>query len=431
MVSRFADPGSADWARETAAFPHPPEIILYPETAEEISDVLRFASANGVRVLPFGGGTKLFLGNPPAAPVAALSLASLDRVVFHEPSDMVATVECGARVRGFQDAVGVHGQIFPVDPPRLDSGATVGGLVSTNICGPMSTRYGTCRELVLGVRAVRADGEIVSVGGRVVKNVAGYDIAKLLVGSLGTLCVVAEATFRLYPRPRSSKTVLLGFSDDAKCRRAAMAALDAEIVPSCLEMLDEGLCAEILPELRASSAVLIRFDGFERATAEQAAAAEEIAAGGASVFIEADEGRAAGIWERIREFPFDGEAGFFCRMTLPIRDSIEVTEDVARRGAVSGARFRCLSRPVRGVVLVSVSGEEASAEDARFLEDLARSRSGGIMFCAPSSKLPEGVRPWGDFGNALSLMKSMRKRFDPEGALCGEKMFGGEGGAES
>lgn len=430
MVSRFADPGSEDWARETAAFPLPPEIILYPETAEEISDVLRFASGNGVRVLPFGGGTKLSLGCPPAPPVAALSLARLDRVVFHEPSDMVAAVECGARVRGFQDAVGAHGQMFPVDPPRLDSGATVGGLVSTNLCGPMSTRYGTCRELILGARAVRADGEIVSVGGRVVKNVAGYDIAKLLVGSLGTLCVVAEATFRLYPRPRSSKTVLLGFSDAARCRGAAVAALDAEIVPSCLEVLDERLCAELLPELRASSAVLLRFDGFERATAEQAAAAKEIAAGESAVFIEADDGRAAEIWERIREFPFDDGAGFFCRMTLPIRDSIEVMEDIAREGAVSGARFRCLSRPARGVVLVSFGGREDAAEGARFLEDLARSRSGGIMFCALSSKLPAGVRAWGDFGSALPLMKNMRNRFDPSGALCGEKMFGGEDARE-
>lgn len=432
MVSRFSGPGSGDWEAVAAAFARPPEIILYPETVEEISEVLGFASRNGLRVFPFGGGTKLFLGNPPAAPCAALSMRNLDGIVFHEPSDMVAAVRCGAPVRSFQETVGVHGQIFPVDPPYLDSGATVGGLLSSNLCGPMSTRYGTCRELILGARAVRADGEIISVGGRVVKNVAGYDVAKLLVGSLGTLCVVAEATFRLYPAPRSSKTALLGFSDPARCRRAAGAALDAEMVPSCLEVLDGNLSSEILPELpRAAAAVAIRFDGFERATAEQAAAAKEIAAAEDAVFVEPDGGRSSSIWERIREFPFDEAADLFCRMTLPIRDSIGVTEDIAREGAVPGARLRCLSRPARGVVLVSVSGKEASADAARFLENLARSRSGGIMFCAPSSKFPAGVGAWGDFGDAVSLMKNMRKRFDPSGALCGEKMFGVGGAARA
>ena len=152
--------------RASPQFGFSPEVILYPETVEQISRVLGFASKKGIRVFPFAGGTKLSLGNPVSSVCAALSLRRLGRVLFHEPSDMVSTVECGMEVREFQDAVGRENQLFPVDPPGLYSGATVGGLVSTNLCGPMSTRYGTCRELILGVRAVRADGEVISLGGK-------------------------------------------------------------------------------------------------------------------------------------------------------------------------------------------------------------------------------------------------------------------------
>ena len=244
MVSDFRVPASGDTDLGVPQFGFSSEVILYPETVEEISRVLGFASRRGIRVFPFGGGTKLFLGNPVSAVGAALSLRRLDRVLFHGPSDMVSTVQCGMEVSKFQNAVGGENQLFPVDPPGLCSGATVGGLVSTNLCGPMSTRYGTCRELILGVRAVRADGEIINLGGKVVKNVAGYDIPKLMAGSLGTLCVLAEATFRLYPRQPFSSTVVVGFDSHASCSRAAGAIFAADVVPTCFEVLDERLSSE-------------------------------------------------------------------------------------------------------------------------------------------------------------------------------------------
>ena len=244
MVSSFHVPGSGDAVPSVPEFGFSPQIVLYPETVEEISRILSFASRSGIRIFPFAGGTKLFLGNPVDEIGAALSLRRLCRVLFHEPSDMVSTVQCGMEVREFQKAIGCENQIFPVDPPLLNTGATVGGLVSSNLCGPMSTRYGTCRELILGVKAVRADGEIINVGGKVVKNVAGYDIPKLMVGSLGTLCVLAEATFRLYPRQYFSRTLVLGFDNHVSCSQAARAILAADIVPTCFEILDENLSSE-------------------------------------------------------------------------------------------------------------------------------------------------------------------------------------------
>ena len=424
MVSGFHVPGSGDADPGVPEFGFSPEVILYPETVEQVSRVLGFASRKGIRVFPFAGGTKLFLGNPVSAVGAALSLRRLRRVLFHEPSDMVSTVECGMEVREFQDAVGREGQLFPVDPPGLGSGATVGGLVSTNLCGPMSTRYGTCRELILGIRAVRADGEIISLGGKVVKNVAGYDIPKLMAGSLGTLCVLAEATFRLYPRQPFSRTLVLGFDSHAACSRAARAISAADVVPTCFEILDGKLSSEFAAAPGAERSVLLRFDSFEEAVVEQVRQVREITSGESASFVEMGDGDSRELWDSAREFPFSSAEGFSSKLALPVTASVGILSELESAPELSGVTVRCLSRPARGVALVSVDGGgEEAVGAARFLEDLADSLGGRIMFPGVSGELRERIKAWGNFGDALFLMKNVKRRFDPGNILPGEKIF--------
>ena len=426
MVSSFHVPGSGEADYGIPEFDFSPEIILYPQTVEEISRILGFASRSGIRIFPFAGGTKLFLGDPVGEVGAALSLGRLCRVLFHEPSDMVSTVECGMEVREFQKAVGRENQIFPVDPPLLDAGATVGGLVSSNLCGPMSTRYGTCRELILGVKAVRADGEIINVGGKVVKNVAGYDIPKLMVGSLGTLCVLAEATFRLYPGQRFSRTLVLGFDTHVSCSQAARAVLAADVVPTCFEILDEKLSSEFGTTAQgAKRTILLRFDSFEEAVVEQIKQVRKTISGETATFIEMDDECSKDLWAAVREFPFSAEVDFSSKLALPVTGSIEVLSDIESNPALSGVTVRCLSRPARGVTLLSVSGEsEQAAGAARFLENLADSLGGRIMFSGIRRELRKKVKAWGAFGESLLLMKNIKRRFDPGDILPGEKIFG-------
>lgn len=430
IVSGFHVPGSGEADYSIPEFGFSPEIILYPETVEEISRILSFASRSGIRIFPFAGGTKLFLGNPVGEIGAALSLSRLCRVLFHEPSDMVSTVQCGMEVREFQKAIGCENQIFPVDPPLLNAGATVGGLVSSNLCGPMSARYGTCRELILGVKAVRADGEIINVGGKVVKNVAGYDIPKLMVGSLGTLCVLAEATFRLYPRQLFSRTLVLGFDNHVSCSRAARAILAADVVPTCFEILDEKLSSEFGTTVQgAKRTILLRFDSFEEAVVEQIKQVREITSGETVTFVEMDDECSKDLWTAAREFPFSPEVSFSSKLALPITGSIEVLSDIESNPALSGVTVHCLSRPARGVTLVSVRGESEDAVGAaRFLENLADSLGGRIMFSGIRRELVGKVKAWGDFGESLLLMKNIKQRFDPGDILLGEKIFGADRG---
>ena len=424
MVSGFHVLSSGDTDPEVPRLGFSPEVILYPETVEEISRVLGFATQSGIRVFPFAGATKLFLGNPVIAPVAALSLGRLRKMLFHEPSDMVSTVECGMEVREFQEAVGRENQLFPVDPPFVCSGATVGGLVSTNLCGPMSTRYGTCRELILGAKAVRADGEVINLGGKVVKNVAGYDIPKLMTGSLGTLCVLVEATFRLYPRQSCSKTLALGFDNHISCSQAARALLGADIVPTCFEILDGGLSSEFGVIPGAKRTILLSFDSFEDAVAEQIKQVKDITSAQSSVCVEIEDEHSGALWDSVREFPFSRKAAFSSKLTLPITASIEVLSDIESESLLSEVEARCLVRPARGVALVSVvAPDEEAVSAAGFLLHLADSLGGRIMFSGIRRELLGRVDAWGDFGESLALMKSIKRRFDPGDILHGEKIF--------
>ncbi len=429
IVSDFHIPSAEDSPDGAASFEFAPEVILYPKTVSEISEVFRLAFRNGLRIFPFSGGTKLFLGNSVGKVEAALSLRHLDRILSHEIPDMVSTVECGTKLVEFQSAVERENQLFPVDPPCRSLGATVGGFVSSNFCGPMSTGYGTCRELILGAKAVRADGEIINVGGKVVKNVAGYDIAKLLVGSLGTLCVIVEATFRLYPRQPFSKSLVLGFKDYASCSEAVRAILDTDVVPTCFEVLDEKLSSEFGAAQGMKRSILLRFDNFEEAVIWQTARVKEIVSATASEFFELEHPRASSIWELVREFPFSSKGSFFSKLVLPITGSIEMLENIESGSPLAGVELRCLSRPARGIILVSVNGEPDSAlESARFLENLARSLKGGIMFSGICPELREEIKAWGDFGNSLGLMKNVKRRFDPKDVLLGEKIFNAQAG---
>ena len=256
---------------------------------------------------------------------------------------------------------------------------------------------------------------------------AGYDIPKLMAGSLGTLCVLAEATFRLYPRQPFSRTLILGFDDHVSCSRAAQAILAADVVPTCFEILDGKLSSEFAAAPGAGRSVLLRFDSFPEAVTEQIRQVREITSGESASFTEMGEGDSRELWDSAREFPFSSGAGFSSKLALPVAASIEAVSRIESHPALSGVEARCLTRPARGVALVSAGGggEDAVAA-ARFLEDLADSLGGRIMFPWVSRELRERIKAWGDFGDALFLMKNVKRRFDPGNILPGEKMFGAD-----
>jgi len=210
-----------------------PPAAVAPATYEQVAEVMRYAHAEGLAVIPRGGGAHMHIGNVPSRYDIALSLSRLNTVVEHEPADLTATMQAGMTLGELQRRLGGAGQLLPLDPPGGDR-VTIGGILAANAWGPWRHAFGSARDMTIGLRVVTAEGRITRAGGRVVKNVAGYDLCKLYIGSLGTLGVILEATFKLAPLPREQRTAVAafptavgacGFAADVRRRSLAVRAL--------------------------------------------------------------------------------------------------------------------------------------------------------------------------------------------------------------
>ena len=257
-----------------------PDAAVFPGSIEEVAAVMAMASEVGRSVTPWGGGTAASVGMPAARAGLVIGLRRLARLVDHEPGDLTATVEAGMTVGAFQAALGSRGQWLSLDPD--DAGrATVGGVLATNACGPRRHLYGTARDLLIGVTVVTADGSVVKGGGKVVKNVAGYDLPKLYIGSYGTLGVIVEATVKLRPRPEQEDLVSVRFDRLKDAGAAVRAVASSDLIPNAVELFDGAAAAGA--GLAAGSAapggtLVVGFDGVPEQVAWQRAELERLTA---------------------------------------------------------------------------------------------------------------------------------------------------------
>src|SRR6266511_272027 len=242
------------------------ELVAEPASVEEASRVLAAVSRAAKKVVVVGNGSKLGLGNPPERVDLIVRTRRMDRVLEHAAGDLVVKVEAGARLADLQAALAPAGQWLALDPP--EPGATVGGVVAANASGPRRLRYGTVRDLIIGITVVLADGTVAHAGGKVVKNVAGYDLAKLFCGSLGTLGLIAEATFRLHPRPAAAAVVTLEVERFEQVGEATRRLLRSTLVPSAIELA--------WPDPDRSRLLTVLFEGIRPGVEAQAAGAARL-----------------------------------------------------------------------------------------------------------------------------------------------------------
>jgi glycolate oxidase FAD binding subunit len=193
---------------------------LRPETVEAVQQAVRHAAEQGQSVIPWGGGTGQDYGSLPQKADVLLDLSGLSALVAHEYADMTVTVQAGMTLARLQEQLAQHGQFLPLDPPHPEA-ATIGGILATNACGPLRLGYGTARDWLIGLKVVDAQGRLVKGGGRVVKNVTGYDLPKLHIGALGTLGVMVEATFKVSPKPETTRTLVAQASPASDLKTAA------------------------------------------------------------------------------------------------------------------------------------------------------------------------------------------------------------------
>ena len=242
-----------------------PADVVTPASAGEVADVLR--STTGT-VVPVGAGTKTGWAAPPSSCDLLLRTTALDRVVEHVPGDLVVIAEAGVPLATLQAQLAEHNQMLALDPP--EPGATLGGIVSANASGPRRLRYGTVRDLLIGVTVVLADGTTARSGGKVVKNVAGYDLGKLYTGAHGALGVLVSTTWRLHPLPAAAGTVTVPVADAAEAGKLADLLVRSTLTPTAAELRWDGAAGELV----------VLFESIPASVDAQATAAIELLGGG-------------------------------------------------------------------------------------------------------------------------------------------------------
>lgn len=222
-----------------------PALYCRPGSPEQVAAVLAAAGRHGAAVIPRGEGTKLGLGAPPRRADVLLALAGLNAIGDYSPADLTVTCQAGARWAGLQADVGAQGQMVPLDPPFRDR-TTAGGVVAANASGPSRAGYGSARDYLIGVQVANADGTISKAGGKVVKNVAGYDLNKLYTGSLGTVGIILETTWKLLPLPAMSATVLFALDGWASGTQIALQIVRAGLQPRAAQIFDRKAMRRVL-----------------------------------------------------------------------------------------------------------------------------------------------------------------------------------------
>src|SRR6185436_11645116 len=217
--------------------------VARPSDVSGVRDVVRAAADRGAAIIATGLGAHLDIGAPPQRLDVLLHLDGLDRVTDHQAADMTITVDAGCSLARLDTTLAAAGQWLPLDPPSFEQ-TTVGGLVAANLSGPLRASQGTVRDLLLGIRVVDAEGALVAGGGKVVKNVAGYDLPKLHVGALGTLGVIVEATFKVRPRPEREEAAVLTASSHAEAAALGLAILDLDVPPLWAAVVGPGALPE-------------------------------------------------------------------------------------------------------------------------------------------------------------------------------------------
>ena len=378
-----------------------PRTVVEPATAEEVAATLEQASRDGLSVFTRGAGTKLGWGPTPQPIDVLLSTARLNNVVAHRHGDMTATVQSGATLASVNQQLAQHRQWIPLDPPWADR-ATIGGLVATNDSGPRRHRYGAPRDLIIGVEFARADGRLAKGGGIVVKNVAGYDLPRLMTGSFGSLAVIITATFKLFPLTTSSRTLVVELKDPRDLGGLALNILGSHLTPSALEFGTHPL------------RLLIRFESIEAAVEHQAgAAATLIRESGftASSLAGPDEKQ---LWARHGKAVWDGSGAVVKVTRLPT----ELAGTLASLESPAGSEHHAAGRAGLGVFLVRVDGDvEAQHRAVTGLRDGMPAGRGSAVIVRASSDLKARMDVWGPVGDGLSLMRAVKRQFDSAGIL--------------
>ena len=379
-----------------------PRLVAVPASGEALAATLAWASSEGLSVRVLGGGTKQDWGTPGGAVDLLLSTAALSSVVEHRHGDLTATVEAGATLAAVNATLAAHGQRLPWDPPWPEQ-ATIGGIVATNDSGPRRHAHGVPRDSIIGVTVARIDGRVAKAGGIVVKNVAGYDIARLLTGSFGCLGVILTATFKLAPAPPASRTVEVTVDSLEKAAPIAVDLAGSSLTPTAIEIA------------WAPARLLVRFESVEASVAQQAEAARAIVGQrGSVVVLGAEDAQAAWNRHAARWSP----GGTLVKLSTVPAELFPTLVWLRDRAATAGLEMAATGRAGLGVVDVRLDGPlDAQAGLVNALRERLPGGRGSAVVRRGEPELRQRIDAWGPIGDGMRVMMAIKRQFDPAGLL--------------
>jgi len=387
-----------------------PKLVVEPGTERELAEVLRLANEAGSAVIPRGGGTKLGWGNPPVRADLILSTARLNEIIEHAWADLTVTVEAGCPIQRLQETLAQHGQRLALDPLWPEK-ATIGGVLSTNDSGALRLRFGAVRDLIIGATIALPDGTLASSGGKVVKNVAGYDLPKLVTGALGTLGVITRAVFRLHPLPRGTRSFSIATENAEEAQGIMLAIQDSKLAHTSLQ-------SHFSDDTPPVSDIL--FEGTEAGLNAQEAQLRKLCA--AARVSEAS----ASAW-KAREMLWTPADPATMAMTkigiLPANfaRTMQLVEHIANEKQL---QWKALMYAT-GLGWLRLEGEAGSLRDGlRALRSELENHGGSLVTLHRPQKMP-ALDAWGSTGDTLPLMKALKQQLDPRNTLNPGRFVGG------
>jgi glycolate oxidase FAD binding subunit len=367
--------------------------IAEPQSPEELAGVLAAASRERRTVVLRGGATKLDWARPAPEPDLSVAMTRLNRLIAHRHGDLTATVQAGTTLADFNRELGRYRQWLPVE--SAFDGATIGGVVATNDCGPLRHRSGTPRDLLIGITLALTDGRIVKAGGHVVKNVAGYDLGKLVSGSFGALAATVDATFKLMPWPQASATLAVTYDNPAALARDAAAVAASQLEPAAFDVAANSSAYQLLVKFASSPA----------ATDAQVDAATTLVSG--DVRVVRDEAETEAWRAQVRD-PWSGPtSSTVVRMSWLPSKLVDV---------LSLIRGHAFAGRVMGSGLVRLEGDAAT--HATIVEGLRRSSDvRHVVLLKASAALKQQVDVWGEPPSSFGATRALKQMFDPAGIL--------------
>jgi glycolate oxidase FAD binding subunit len=399
----------------------PVKNTLTPTIQDELTAAVRDAFGSGTPLYPVGGGTSLDFGLPAKAPGQGLSLSKLNRVIDYPARDMTVTVEAGVTMKTLADLVATERQRLPIDVPNSEQ-ATIGGVIATNWNGPRRFGLGTVRDYVIGISAVDGRGLPFKGGGRVVKNVAGYDFCKLLTGSLGTLGVITQVTLRLRPIPEQSVLIACAVPDSIAAENLLAALVASQTTPTAIELL-AGPAWQADPALQSlghgSPRQLYLVVGLEGTGTEVEFMVRQLShewheLGMAHPLI---VGESAALWQRLIEFPAAGESPLVLKASVAPSGTTALIDAARQLDAACSIQ----AHAGNGLVIIKLSAFPAQGLSRALVGNLqptAAAHHGHVVVLSnPSRSEMTHQSAWGATDAPLELMTEVKRRFDPKDIL--------------